>query len=239
MAKKTKEVHKYHEGFLRYLNERIPSWQMPAEKFFKSFEQGIKRFVEKHDGKKLYSIFEITGISELEHLLQRMYPSSQYVYSNKDGGKKTQGLEYYIEFLKLKEKESDSSEEILKEGGILDCHGSKYERNKTARQKCIDHYGCKCVICDFDFETTYGKIGKNFIEVHHVIPLSEIKEEYIVDPIEHLRPLCSNCHSMIHRTNPMMGVENLKELYQIYNSNNSYKSAHSDRNNTLPQTYKI
>ncbi|RCO07675.1 HNH endonuclease, partial [Bacilli bacterium] len=47
--------------------------------------------------------------------------------------------------------------------------------------------------------------------VHHVIPLYEVKEEYIVDPIIDLIPLCPNCHSMIHSSEPMLSVEELRE----------------------------
>ena len=34
--------------------------------------------------------------------------------------------------------------------------------------------------------------------VHHLTPLSEIEEEYEVDPINDLRPVCPNCHAIIH-----------------------------------------
>jgi predicted HNH restriction endonuclease len=86
----------------------------------------------------------------------------------------------------------------LKEGGVLDSHGTSYERNREARQKCIEHYGYKCVVCGFDFEEKYGELGKEFIEVHHLCPLSE-DEERNTNPIKDLRPVCSNCHSMLHR----------------------------------------
>ena len=58
-----------------------------------------------------------------------------------------------------------------------------YERNFAARQKCIEYYGCKCVVCNFDFVEKYGEIGRGFIHVHHLRKLSEIAEEYEVDPI--------------------------------------------------------
>jgi len=53
-----------------------------------------------------------------------------------------------------------------------------YERNPQARKKCVNIHGCKCVVCGFDFEETYGEIGKGYIHVHHLTPISEIGNEY-------------------------------------------------------------
>jgi hypothetical protein len=74
-----------------------------------------------------------------------------------------------------------------------------YERNHKARKECIKHYGVKCYICDFDFEGVYGEEGKGFIHVHHEKPLFTIQEEYQVDPIKDLKPVCPNCDAMLHR----------------------------------------
>ncbi len=85
------------------------------------------------------------------------------------------------------------------EGAKITIQVNKYERNSIARQKCIDELGCYCHICGINFEKVYGEIGKDFIHVHHKIPLNEIKEEYVVDPIKDLLPVCPNCHAMLHR----------------------------------------
>ena len=72
---------------------------------------------------------------------------------------------------------------------------------KIARKKCIEHYGAKCAVsnCGFDFEKLYGDIGKGFIHVHHLTQLSDIGQGYEVDPIKDLRPVCPNCHAMLHQ----------------------------------------
>ena len=67
-------------------------------------------------------------------------------------------------------------------------------------------------LCSFDFEKKYGEIGKGFIHVHHVKPLSEINEEYEVNPIQDLRPVCPNCHVMIHKKKPAFNIEEIKSL---------------------------
>jgi len=74
-----------------------------------------------------------------------------------------------------------------------------YERDPSARRVCINHWGAKCTVCGFNFELAYGEIGKGFIHVHHLVPLASIGKRYKIDPIKELRPICPNCHSMIHR----------------------------------------
>jgi predicted HNH restriction endonuclease len=87
-----------------------------------------------------------------------------------------------------------------------------YERNKAARRKCIDHYGAKCIICGFSFDETYDGIGEGFIHVHHIVPLSKINKEYKVDPINDLRPICPNCHTVIHRFKEPYNIEDVKKM---------------------------
>lgn len=91
---------------------------------------------------------------------------------------------------------------------------NSYERSPYARQQCIAHYGCRCAVCGFDFEPAYGELGTGFIHVHHLKPWSEIREEYEIDPIADLRPICPNCHAMIHRGVEMMSIEDLRERLQ-------------------------
>jgi 5-methylcytosine-specific restriction protein A len=94
---------------------------------------------------------------------------------------------------------------------------TKYERNPFARKKCIEYYGLSCFLCDFNFEKTYGQIGKDFIHVHHLNQVSEIGKSYEVDPIKDLRPVCPNCHSIIHRRKTAL---NINEMIEILKHNN-------------------
>jgi 5-methylcytosine-specific restriction protein A len=96
------------------------------------------------------------------------------------------------------------------EGALKKISINAYERNSKARNACIKHYGATCVVCGFNFEKVYGAIGAGFIHVHHLVPLSEVKSVYELDPIEDLRPVCPNCHAIIHSTQPMLTIEELK-----------------------------
>ena len=55
-----------------------------------------------------------------------------------------------------------------------------------------------CKIGGMSFEQTYGPEIKDIIEVHHIVPLNQIGESYVVDPIKDLIPVCPNCHAAIH-----------------------------------------
>jgi len=89
----------------------------------------------------------------------------------------------------------------------------KYERNPRNRAVAIKIRGLNCYACGFNFQEVYGELGKGFIEVHHVVPLSSLKEEVVVNPETDLVPLCANCHRMIHRKKEeILSVDELKEL---------------------------
>lgn len=68
----------------------------------------------------------------------------------------------------------------------------------------------KCEVCDFDFKEKYGELGEDFAEAHHRAPLSAVESE-IETTLDDLVILCSNCHRMIHRTEPMETVEQFRE----------------------------
>lgn len=100
--------------------------------------------------------------------------------------------------------------ETYREGTVTQRYINAYERNPAARKQCIEHYGCNCLVCGFDFHEVYGEIGRSFIHVHHLLELSKIKKRYVVDPITDLRPVCPNCHAMIHQQKPAMSIEDLR-----------------------------
>jgi 5-methylcytosine-specific restriction enzyme A len=86
-----------------------------------------------------------------------------------------------------------------------------YERNPNARRKCIEKWGVKCSVCLFDFGQRYGELGEGFIHVHHLKPLGEVGAQYELNPVTDLRPVCPNCHAMLHRRKSVMSIEELKE----------------------------
>lgn len=62
-----------------------------------------------------------------------------------------------------------------------------------------------CEVCDFDFKDTYGNLGENFCEVHHIHPISKA-DGITRTELKDLAVVCSNCHRIIHRTDPMFSI---------------------------------
>jgi hypothetical protein len=87
-----------------------------------------------------------------------------------------------------------------------------YERDPTAKLRCIKKWGCICVACGFDFQAVYGELGKGFIHVHHLRPIHTIGEAYVLDPEVDLRPVCPNCHSMLHKKQKVLSIEELASI---------------------------
>ncbi|RCW21458.1 HNH endonuclease [Ciceribacter lividus] len=93
------------------------------------------------------------------------------------------------------------------EGALKQIKVNAYERDRKARQACIDFHGTDCKVCGLDFGSRYGEIGTGFIHVHHVVPLASIGDEYEVDPVKDLVPVCPNCHAMLH-----LGASSVSDL---------------------------
>lgn len=111
---------------------------------------------------------------------------------------------------------SETEEEAEKrqvEGRITEAKILRRQRNRAVRERCLAESGYKCYICGFDFEKTYGEIGRGFLEVHHKKPLASYDDEHPI-PLSELCALCSNCHSMVHRTAIPIDVDDLKKIVQ-------------------------
>lgn len=72
------------------------------------------------------------------------------------------------------------------------------ERSAKARRQAIALHGVTCTVCGFNFADYYGEIGDGYIEVHHLSPLADSQGERPVDAAADLRPVCPNCHAMLH-----------------------------------------
>lgn len=89
---------------------------------------------------------------------------------------------------------------------------TKYERNPINRRICLSSKGYACSVCGLKMEDKYGGIGRDFIEVHHVVPVSEYDGARYIDPLKELFPVCPNCHAMLHRRKPPYSIEELKKM---------------------------
>lgn len=101
------------------------------------------------------------------------------------------------------------------EGAKKQIRVNAYERNPKARTACLEHHGYACSVCGFNFESMYGTLGKEFIHVHHRNPLALTNGKYKLDAIADLRPVCPNCHAMLHRGEVLLSIEQLRTTLNV------------------------
>jgi len=87
---------------------------------------------------------------------------------------------------------------------------SAYERDPEARRQCITAHGTTCSVCEFSFGAVYGEVAEGFIHVHHLRPLSEVGGAHQVDPVKDLRPVCPNCHAVLHHRVPAYSIQDVR-----------------------------
>ncbi len=71
---------------------------------------------------------------------------------------------------------------------------------KIAQVKQAEGGRLPCAVrnCNFDFQSAYGRLGKDYAQVHHLKPLSKLKGPQQMT-LDDLIVVCANCHAMIHR----------------------------------------
>lgn len=98
-------------------------------------------------------------------------------------------------------------EDEVSEGKLTKTSVKTRQRSAKLRQYALDYHKEQdtlyCSICEFNFEKVYGDFGKDYIEFHHIEPISVYEENGKIRNLEEARknlvPLCSNCHKIVHR----------------------------------------
>lgn len=93
-----------------------------------------------------------------------------------------------------------------------------FARNPALARDAKQAKGYMCEVCSFSFAKTYGALGSEFIEAHHLDPLSERPavewSEVLTTSIAGIAVLCSNCHRMVHRRIPAYSLDELRSYLQ-------------------------
>lgn len=119
--------------------------------------------------------------------------------------------------LPLEEVEPADGDGVLgfPEGALKQVQVNRYERDRRNRAAALAIHGFLCKACEADLTHIYGEIAEGFIEVHHVTPVSELGDGYVIDPKTDLVPLCPNCHGMTHRRNPPFSVNEMRKMIEL------------------------
>jgi 5-methylcytosine-specific restriction protein A len=99
--------------------------------------------------------------------------------------------------------ETESAEDAASsvEGRLIEGWSTHRERDPVNRARCLAAHGYRCAVCAMSFAEEYGEIGEGFIHIHHENPLaaSDDAAGAVHDPETTMKPVCPNCHAMLHR----------------------------------------
>lgn len=211
------EAKNWNDFYLGELRRNLSSWE---QSFFQMLKNGFEIDLLL-DGKpsqmstvqslKEFPRFSLTGKLRLE-ASPEANSYSLYIASIRDF------VSLCILPLIPQDGDSVSSEQMqemgLPEGALAKVVVNKYERNPRNRAACLAYFGFNCYCCSFDFGSFYGDFAEAYIHVHHITPVSLLGEDYVINPIKDLIPLCPNCHAAIHISNPPLQPDELKSRIQ-------------------------
>lgn len=86
------------------------------------------------------------------------------------------------------------------------------QRSSKLVEKAKKNSDYSCQGCGFNIGEFYGGWGKDYIEAHHIDPLSNREGEGEITNISELVMLCSNCHRMVHKKKECLTLEELRSL---------------------------
>jgi predicted HNH restriction endonuclease len=181
------------------------AWFNRTSKGSKRFKSGIRArhfkifmFANRHDVRDRWKVVYHRGITDKKALAEIGGAHLRKRYTSKAAS--------------LSKKKALLRKMVLREGAILKTLRTVYVRDPDARQRCIEKYGPQCFICKFSFEARYRNVADGFIHVHHLRQLSDIRKEHTIDPVKHLRPVCPNCHAVLHLRNPPYSIAKVKSF---------------------------
>jgi hypothetical protein len=218
--------------WLQSLRERIPQLDYSEAKYWAAFKARISGTVARlNPAQSSIRLFlPLNSGAELDlkpspstGTWAKLFQSVFDIASEKDLARASQLILLAAATLDLKTKKftrrSDnlSAEEVeagmeYLEGALRQVTVNAYERNPEAREACLRRYGRSCVICGFNFLRTYGAEVADYIQVHHIKPIARAGGAYTLNPIKDLRPVCPNCHAVIHRRDPPFEIADVKRM---------------------------
>lgn len=133
----------------------------------------------------------------------------------------------------------DAYNELIFRGGVdgdfdddtINLDGSVIQRREYRLHKVIERtgdysskakklHGTVCQVCSFDFGKAYGTLGEGYIEAHHLVPLSDLKQglDYLYSIERDFSVLCANCHRMIHKSGNPSDLNALRVILNKFTS---------------------
>lgn len=98
------------------------------------------------------------------------------------------------------------------EGRRLRITINAYERDERLRRACLRRFGFACSVCGILLSDVYGHEATGIIHIHHLEPLATRKGRGTPTSAADLRPVCPNCHSVIHARSPAFSIDEVKQM---------------------------
>ena len=226
---RTEEQNFVHKEFRKYLRTKEGHKGNMLNTLINATEVSLPALIRRYVRPNFECIYDdIYSIEQM--LLYAAKLKSDEILASQSGYISWKAIDAYIRFYAQKHDidltaikqpevktvdstEAEDEEQERYEGRLTEAKVLRRQRNRAARQQCLEASRYTCYVCGFNFEKTYGDIGKNFLEVHHTKPLATYDDEHPI-PQSELVALCSNCHSMVHSKREVLDVNELKEMLQ-------------------------
>jgi predicted HNH restriction endonuclease len=194
------------------------------------FSQKVRNLKSHRDSNKMdiYTDINSSGKYTLtekgEKYLTENIDQVEYLFSNKFTSSEVADVVTAIEKTSGKKRKVYvySEDDMVTEGTAVSKETVIKKRSRKLRMAAIEHYRKSdgkiyCAACGFCFEDKYGDIGKDFIEIHHENPVYQYSDDgfeaYVSEAVKKVRPLCANCHRMIHHNGKRpLSINELKKL---------------------------
>lgn len=117
--------------------------------------------------------------------------------------------------------------DVILEGGAAVRNEKVRARSGKLRQAAVDRYTVdgrlRCAVCGFDFYERYGERGRGYIQIHHENPIYQYSDEGVAacisEAVEHMKPVCANCHCMLHRGGGRpLSLDELRAMLETQNT---------------------
>ncbi len=110
---------------------------------------------------------------------------------------------------------------VIREGELRTRTAEYRTRSSQLRNAAIERYSIngrlQCRACSLEFARAYPGIGDGFIHVHHLRPVSFMRGEALNmnEALANVRPLCANCHQMVHTSTPPLSISALRSIARV------------------------
>lgn len=179
---------------------------------WKSFRAESELIFEAHSAFVREAAHSRSGKVRTESLHQRSNSVGLVLYAKQYCASKGSGEVFEAAEATQEVSDAEEQDEIFFEGNPISTTLNRYERNLQSRERCLGHHGRRCCVCGFSFSEMYGDVAEKYIHVHHLTPVATIGTKYEIDPIADLRPICANCHAVIHLRQPPFTIAEMQKL---------------------------